>query len=329
MDQPTRTGTSVLALVALLMLLLTRHPIASPELSDDVASEDVRPEVNSLPPHNLETETLEEVEVLHVYQEDTHTSHMVNDVSQQSHGVGDKNVLSEDGDIDSLGTEQPEGRGRGTTDVPQGDHDVPIMTTVDGSEVWSEHSEDDVLSDSDIVGLHETAASRASHGLHEEEREGEGESGGSGTDEVDITMATDPPISGLPEPPTLPATDVPEYDLLDPVPPQGTPTAAILGSKSAVDHTPTLSPEPIQYMDVPTEALPMTDDEATPTELSTADGEEEADDVPTFTEFSQRKRMEQDSSQKMPTGKALVPCRYLPYHTCLYRQDGCAPGLRW
>lgn len=290
MYKPTRTGTSVLALVAMLMLFPTRHPTASPD------SEDVRLQMDSIPSHNVDTETLEEVEVLHTYQEDSLPSHLVRDRSQLSHAVEEENILSENEDLGSLHTEQLE---EGGTEVPEGYHDVPIVTTVDDSEVVSEHN---ILSDSNVVEPRDTAADME---LHEEGREGEGEGGvevPSGTDEVDIAMATESPISGLPEPPTIPTTDIPHYDLFDPEPPEETPTADILGSEPAVDDTPTLPPEAIQYTDVPTEALPVTDSEATPTEISTEEGEEEADDVPTFTEFSQRKRMEQDSSQKIPTG---------------------------
>ena len=279
---------SVLALVALLMLFPTRHPSASPD------NEDFRLQLDSIPSHNVETETLEEVEVPHTYQEDSHPSHLMRDGSQLSHAVEDENILSEVGDIGSLPTDQLEAGG---TEVPEGYRDVPIVTPVDDTEAVSEHN---VLSGSDEgAGLRETAE------LPEGEREGEGEKGvevHSVTDEVDIAIATESPISGLPEPPTLPTTDIPEFDPVDPGPLQGTPTEDILGSESAVDHTPTLPPETIQYTDSPTEAIPVTDSEATPTEVSAEEGEEEADDVPTFTEFSQRKRQEQDSSQKIPTG---------------------------
>lgn len=310
------TRTSVLALVAILVLFPTRPTsTTSHVLSDDGASEDAIQQVNSIPSHDIEIR--DDSETQHSDQDDNLLSDIMKD---EPHVLEDETVLPEDEDIGSLCTEQVETMEKGAAEVPLDYHNVPLMTTVDESEVVSDHSGGDGshgLPDSEGVRL---ATDGANVELHEREGDGEGEREGKGEREGDGEregeaereegeveessageVATDPPVA-LQEPPTAPTTEIPEYDLVDPIPPQGagTPsTTATQGLESTGDHLP---PEDMGYTDVPNEVQSMLESEATPPEVLAGEGVEEADDVPTFTEFSQRKRLEQDSSSKLPPG---------------------------
>lgn len=314
----TTYRTIDLLIVALLVLLHSHHSTASTEASDGVdpvTNEEIRPQMDSILLEESSHNTGKDVSVP-LDTEEAPSSHAMKGGPL---GLEDTSLPHTDDIIASSHTEQETVKS-GATGVPQGHGEVPTVTIIDESETLSENTGGDgghgLLGDALLV-RRDTAVDDA--GLQDGMgREGE-ERGVSESVEEEVpgvtsevesegVVATDQPVNGLPQPPTelptlppaVPPNEVivteaiPDEAILEPQPP----THPSSSPPEAIE-----SDQPPMALDEATEAVPETDDEATPSEAPTEEEvTEEADDVPTFTEFSQRKRMEQDSNQRPPSG---------------------------
>lgn len=133
----------------------------------------------------------------------------------------------------------------------------------------------------------------------DDERTSEGDGGRKEENEVveidNVVIATDQP--GYLEPPTELPLATPPSNETAPTDKETTPTDSEVVDKESVEVS-------SETETTPPETTPPGDDG----EGEGEKGEEEGDDVPTFTEFSQRKRMEQNSTQRPANGETCTFC---------------------
>ena len=343
MATPVRTKMSIIIIVAHLILALFNQPVFTADQPQSVGK-GVNPAIRDLPNSLQESELTHntETDIGNVGDGVLGTAgHEQSSLPVEDAGEG---VLShtEEG-IESQHVDEQEGVGE-TSGSPEGGFEGRMQANEGESETSSEDGsggEGHVLYSEEQLAVQEEGDVAAVGGAGNEELV-EDESGHVEGEGVDSDKPTEEPMAGLPEPPTAPPTEAIPSQLHAAEPQtlaaeaveespnepttQTTPTNTVPDTPSepipeatpskAVSELPTEAIESDQPLppapDATTEAPDDAQAEAPPTEavpespLEGVEGGEEADDVPTFTEFSQRKRMEQDSSQR-PTPGAL--CR--------------------
>ena len=338
MATPVRRKTSIIVIVAHLILALFNQPVFTADHEPQSVGKGVNPAIRDL----------QESELTHNTETD------IGNVGDAVLGTAghEQSALpvegTEEGALSHTVDEQ-EGVGE-TSGSPEGGVEGRMQANEGESETSSEDGsggEGHVLYSEEQLAVQEEEGDVAAGGgagneeLVEDHESGDVEGEGVGSDKP-----TEEPTAGLPEPQTAPPTEAIPLQLHAAEPQtlaaeaveespneptsQTTPTNTVPDTPSepipeatpsvAVSELPTEAIESDQPLppapDAATEAPDDAQAEAPPTEavpespLEGVEGGEEADDVPTFTEFSQRKRMEQDSSQRpIPGALCRLHCR--------------------
>ena len=167
--------------------------------------------------------------------------------------------------------------GEGASDEEAPGTVAHVQETVEKREVLVESKAEE-----ETEQLPTASSEQTENSNHEEITKGEGEV----TEEHDVVMSTHHP--GDLEPLIEPSLATPPGDETTPTNLEVTPT---------VPETDAELEQPIEIVSSETEATPTGEGGE-----EREGGGEEGDDVPTFTEFSQRKRMEQNSTQRLTNG---------------------------